>query len=99
MASVIAETEQKMEVIRHAHPASPLTSTLTHVKKAICGMCYLTACQPLPLGCACVWPGSWQPGPVAWQGFLRPSLLSPESGSHCHQPWRSEEKALQCAET
>jgi hypothetical protein len=98
MASIIAETEQKMEVMRHAHPYPPSTSALTDVRKASCGMCYLTACQPLPLGCACDWPGSRQPGPVAWQGF-RPSPLSPEPGGHCHQPWRSAEKALQCAET
>jgi hypothetical protein len=72
MASVMARTEQKMEVTWHV---TLLTSVFTHVagtyqESQPLELRHLTTCQPLPLGCTYTWLGSGWPGLMAWHWFL-----------------------------
>lgn len=63
MASVIAETEQKMEVTWSMAPLTPALNYMAGKYKGsqLLEMGHLTTCQPLPLGCTCTWPGSELP--------------------------------------
>lgn len=76
MASVMAETEEKMEVTWYS---DLLTPALNHRAGKYRGcqlleMGHLTTCQPLPLGCTCTWPGSELPV-KAW-GWCLPVVTS-----------------------
>lgn len=63
MASVIAETEQKMEVMWYMALLNPALNHMAGKYKGsqLLEVGHLTTCQPLPLGCTCTWPGSELP--------------------------------------
>lgn len=99
MASVTAETEQKMEVTCYM---ALLTPTLHHVagkykESQFLEVGHLSTWQPLPLGCTGTWPGLGLPGLMACNRHLPavPSLgpaVTPIGLS-------TAEKALQYAKT
>lgn len=99
MASVMAETEQKMEVTCYM---ALLTPTLHHVagkykESQFLEAGHLSTWRPLPLGCTGTWPGLGLPGLMAcnWHLPAVPSLglaVTPIGVS-------TAEKALQYAKT
>lgn len=87
MASVIAETEEKIKVMRHAAllTSTPLHMSVTWQESYPWNVTFDNLSAPSSWLCM-YWPGSQHPGPVAWQWFL-PFLPSLGAGGCCHWPW------------